>query len=57
LAHKSEKTTLVYINGRHPKSGSIKTVSEINQQYKISESTNGIICAEFVLKMKSVMMF
>ncbi len=41
LAHKSEKTTLVYINGRHPKSGSIKTVSEINQQYKIQKALTG----------------
>ena len=41
LAHKSEKTTLVYINGRHPKSGSIKTVAEVNQRYKIQKALMG----------------
>lgn len=38
LAHKSEKTTLVYIAGRHPKTGSTKTVAEVNQRYRIQKA-------------------
>lgn len=38
LAHKNERTTLVYINGRHPKTGSARTVKEVNQRYKIQKA-------------------
>jgi integrase len=41
LAHKNEKTTLVYMNSRHPKTSSTRTLTEVNGRFKILKAQMG----------------